>query len=106
MSSSSSSGPGRSGDRSVSPRPKVSVGVRARARPGGSGRRSAGGQRALYGKHGVTEYWLVDPAAETVQIHRLQGDILIPTRTFGRKDTLRSPLLTGLELHLDDIFGP
>ena len=63
-----------------------------------------GKKRTLYGKHGVTEYWLVDPAAETVQIHRLQGETLIPTRTFGREETLRSPLLSGLELHLDDIF--
>ena len=62
-------------------------------------------KRALYGKHGVTEYWLVDPVAETVQIHRLQGEVLVPTRTFGREKTLRSPLLRGLELHLDDIFS-
>ena len=62
-------------------------------------------KRALYGKHGVTEYWLVDPVAETVQIHRLQGGVLVPTRTFGREKTLRSPLLRGLELHLDDIFS-
>ena len=65
-----------------------------------------GKKRALYGKHGVTEYWLVDPVAETVEIHRLQGEILVPTRTFDREETLRSPLLAGLELHLDDIFSP
>ena len=64
-----------------------------------------GTKRALYGKHGVTEYWLVDPVAETIQIHRLQGEILVPTRTFGREETLRSPLLVGLELRLDDIFS-
>ena len=64
-----------------------------------------GKKRALYGKHGVTEYWLVDPATETVQIHRLDGEILVPTRTFGREETLRSPLLPGLELHLKDIFS-
>ena len=64
-----------------------------------------GEKRALYGKHGVTEYWLVDPVAETVQIHQLEGRILVPTRTFGREETLRSALLTGLELHLDDVFS-
>ena len=64
-----------------------------------------GKKRALYGRHGVTEYWLVDPVAETIQIHRLQGETLVPTRTFGREETLRSPLLTGLELHLDAIFS-
>ena len=63
-------------------------------------------KRKLYGRHGVTEYWLVDPVAETVQIYRLQGEVLLPAHTFGREETLYSPLLTGLELHLDDIFGP
>ena len=72
----------------------------------GTARRDRGQKRALYGRHGVTEYWLVDPVAETIRIHRLQGKNLIPTRTFGREETLRSPLLSGLELHLDDIFPP
>ena len=64
-----------------------------------------GEKLALYGKHGVTEYWLVDPIAETVSIHRQRGGVLAPARTFGRKETLRSPLLAGLELRLDDIFS-
>ena len=64
-----------------------------------------GYKRMLYGRHGVTEYWLVDPMAETVEIHRLQGDILIPTRTFGRNETLRSELFPGLEIDLDEVFS-
>ena len=63
-----------------------------------------GKKRALYGRHGVTEYWLVDPVAETVQIHQLHGEVLLHTRTFRREETLRSPVLTGLELKLNDIF--
>ena len=63
-------------------------------------------KRVLYGRHGVMEYWLVDPMAETVQIHRLEGEVLLPTRTFGREETLRSPLLTRFELHLNEISGP
>ncbi len=35
----------------------------------------------------------------------LDGELL-PTRTFGREETLRSPLLTRFELHLiNEIFG-
>ena len=67
--------------------------------------RDRGSKLALYSRYGVTEYWVVDPVAETVQIHRLQGGRLVPTRSFGREETLRSPLLPGLELHLDDIFS-
>ena len=70
-----------------------------------SAEQDRGKKRALYGQHGVTEYWLVDPIAETVTIHRQRGGVLAATHTFGRGQTLRSPLFAGLELHLDDIFS-
>ena len=63
-----------------------------------------GAKRDLYGAHGVTEYWLVDPIAETISIHRQQEGVLAATDTFTRGETLRSALLAGLELHLDDVF--
>ena len=31
-----------------------------------------GAKRALYERQGVTEYWLIDPARETVQVFRLE----------------------------------
>ena len=64
-----------------------------------------GVKHELYGRHGVTEYWLVDPIAETVSIHRQRGGVLAATHTFGRGQTLRSPLLASLELQLDDVFS-
>ena len=67
--------------------------------------RDRGYKHALYGRHGVMEYWLVDPAAETVEVHRQRAGVLAVTHTFGRGQTLRSPLLAGLELHLDDVFS-
>ena len=66
--------------------------------------RDRGKKLALYGRHGVTEYWLVDPIAGTISIHRQQAGELARTDTFGRNHTLRSPLLAGLELHLSDVF--
>ena len=67
--------------------------------------RDRGHKRELYGRHGVLEYWLVDPMAETVSIHHQRAGALAATHTFGREETLRSPLLAGLELRLDDIFS-
>ena len=64
-----------------------------------------GSKRELYGRHGVAEYWLVDPIAETVSIHRQRGGVLSSADTFSRGQTLRSPLLAGLELRLDDVFS-
>jgi Uma2 family endonuclease len=67
--------------------------------------RDRGYKRTLYAKHGVREYWLVDPAAETLSILRPRGGTLLVARTFGRAETLQSPLLAGFELDLDDIFS-
>ena len=67
--------------------------------------RDRGAKRDLYGAHGVKEYWLVDPIAETISIHRLRGGVLTATHTFGRGQTLRSPLFAGLELRLDYVFS-
>ena len=53
----------------------------------------------------MAEYWLVDPAAETVWIHRQRAGVIAVTHAIGREQALRSPLLTGLELDLDDVFS-
>ena len=42
--------------------------------------------------------------AETVAVHRQRDGVLELTDTFGRRDTLRTPLLKDLELQLDDVF--
>ncbi len=67
--------------------------------------RDRGYKRALYAKHGVKEYWLVDPAAETVSILIPRDGELAAAHTFGRNETLRSPLLAGFELALDEVFS-
>ncbi|MCY4637828.1 MAG: Uma2 family endonuclease [Acidobacteria bacterium] len=67
--------------------------------------RDRGYKRALYAKHGVKEYWLIDPTAETVWIHELRDSALTVTQTVGREQTLRSPLLAGFEVDLDDVFS-
>ena len=64
-----------------------------------------GEKHELYGRHGVLEYWIVDPVAETVAVHRQGDGRLELAETLGRGDTLRTALLEGLELKLDDVFG-
>ena len=66
--------------------------------------RDRGYKHALYARYGVAEYWLVDPADETIAIHRLRGGALAVAHTFGRGQTLRSPLLDGFALELRDVF--
>ena len=67
--------------------------------------RDVGYKHDLYGRHGVLEYWIVDPMAETVAVHRQGNGRLELAETFGRPDTLRTALLDGLQLRLDDVFA-
>ena len=59
----------------------------------------------LYSSRGVLEYWIVDPAAETVTVHQQRDGRLELAGTFGRGDRLATAVLDGLELDVDDIFA-
>ena len=59
----------------------------------------------LYGRHGVLEYWIIDPVAETVAVHRQQDGKLELTGRFGRGEGLATAVLEGLALELDDILA-
>lgn len=59
--------------------------------------RDRGYKRELYGRCGVREYWLVDPIAETVTVHRQRAGVLAVDSTVSHEQTLRSALLPGLE---------
>ena len=64
-----------------------------------------GYKRTLYGRHGVREYWLVDPDAETVEVLTEDAEALALGATYHRGETLTSPLLDGLAIPLEQIFG-
>ena len=63
-------------------------------------------KRRLYERTAVTEYWVVDPDLDVVRVYRREGD------RFGRPvelacesgDVLTTPLFSGLNLQLADIF--
>ena len=61
-------------------------------------------KRVLYARHGVTELWLVDPDARTVELFRLQEQPHAPTRIFRENETLTTALLPGLEIKLAEVF--
>ncbi|PYQ79149.1 MAG: Uma2 family endonuclease [Acidobacteria bacterium] len=63
-------------------------------------------KRRLYERTAVTEYWVVDPDLDVVRVYRRESD------RFGRPvelacesgDVLTTPLFSGLNLQLADIF--
>jgi Uma2 family endonuclease len=56
-----------------------------------------------YALHGVREYWIIDPVAETVEPHRLEGDAYPPA--VAQKDgLLDSQVIAGFEIPVRAIF--
>ena len=64
-----------------------------------------GYKQSLYSTHGVREYWLVDPDAETVEVLAEGAQALVLHATHRRGESLTSPLLAGLAIGLDQVFG-
>lgn len=63
-------------------------------------------KKVLYARHGVTEYWIVDPDADRVDLYRLQENADAPVRTYGSSDVLTTALLPGFSLDLRGVFAP
>ena len=61
-------------------------------------------KRDLYERHGVPEYWLVDPYAKTITVLILGADGYRAYAVFGEGDILTSPTLAGFALNLSELF--
>jgi Uma2 family endonuclease len=61
-------------------------------------RNDRGRKMELLARHGVREYWLVDPDAVTIEIFQLKGDRFAPSIVAGAAAAIRSPLLPELTL--------
>ena len=61
-------------------------------------------KRNLYARHGVPEYWLVDPYAKTITVLLLGANGYDTYAVFGEGDILTSPTLPGFALNLSELF--
>ena len=61
-------------------------------------------KRNLYARHGVGEYWLVDPYAKTITVLTLGANGYDTYAVFGEGDILTSPTLAGFALNLSELF--
>ena len=61
-------------------------------------------KRALYERHGVNEYWMVDNDARNITVLLLGESGYELAGIYGEGQTLTSPTLSGFSLDLDDIF--
>ena len=49
----------------------------------------------MFARYGVPEYWIVDPAHEVIEIHRLEGSGYVLAQRASGEDEVRSPVLPG-----------
>ncbi len=66
--------------------------------------RDRGYKLEAYARHGVREYWIVDPSARTVEVFRFPEGGLQPVDRLDSGRTLRTPLLD-LEIPVSKIFA-
>lgn len=59
----------------------------------------------VYARAGARELWLVDPILRQVQVYDLARDPERPAAFLEETDTLRTPLLPGLDLALTEVFA-
>ncbi len=64
-------------------------------------------KRKLYERHGVLEYWIVDPELGRVRVLRREGEAFGPATELDVEagQSLTSPLLPGFELALATVFA-
>ena len=60
----------------------------------------------LLARHGVREYWLVDPEAVAIEVHWLTGTRFALASTAGPSDRVQSPLLPDLSIVPGDVIPP
>jgi Uma2 family endonuclease len=70
----------------------------------GTAKRDLGVKRELYERSGVGEYWIFDPIGEQADVYILVEKAFRFHGSFLRNTLLRSVILPGLEIPLDEVF--
>ena len=58
-----------------------------------------------YARHGVGEYWIIDPVAEIVDVYRLAGSTYDLKESLTGDQTLATPLLPDWKILVRDLFA-
>ena len=61
-------------------------------------------KRALYARHGVNEYWIVEAGEKSITVLLFGERDFEVVGIYGERATLTSPTLQGFRLHIGDLF--
>ena len=62
-------------------------------------------KRELYTRHGVREYWIIDPTNRIVSVLQLRDGVLEIEQTCTEGDTAESLVLEGFSISLGELFA-
>jgi len=71
----------------------------------GTASNDRGRKMQLLARHGVREYWLVDPDAVAIEVYWLSGDQFVVASTATGDEPVQSPLLEDLSLRPTDLVN-
>ena len=58
----------------------------------------------MFARYGVREYWIVDPAAESIEVYELTGDADALRRRASGADVVAPAILPGLTFPAQSLF--
>ncbi len=61
-------------------------------------------KKTLYARHGVREYWIVDPEEKALEVMTLGKAGFESSGTYGKRDILKSSIFSGLNISLSEVF--
>jgi Uma2 family endonuclease len=62
-------------------------------------------KKRQYARHGVKEYWIVDPVHRIVDQFVLEGGTFALHETYGTHGRIRSPLFACIDIDTEQLFG-
>ncbi len=61
-------------------------------------------KKEMYCTHGVSEYWIVDPEAETIEMMVKRGEIYQTEQLLHKTGTLESSMFPAFSMKIQDVF--
>ena len=59
----------------------------------------------MYARHGVLEYWIVDPEMRTIDVYKLGASEYLPANRYSETDVMACRQFGNLDIALNEVFA-